>query len=178
MVNQHTDWLCVPIEVGRTSAPLAAGGAGEAVLDIGEPNVIGPSVTADRQRVATVVVRAIDQDAAHARVAYLAPLHRLRHGPRIARQSDPCKGYGWRILSPRTSARMIAPTACEMTHRHAPEISLNVNEQRGGLAFRGQSHDARNTLVVHDIVFLARDPDLRDTIGAGLTACIQFTWSA
>jgi hypothetical protein len=51
---------------------LAADRAGEAIFDIREPNVIGPSVTADRKLMATVVVRAIVQDAAQAAVAHLS----------------------------------------------------------------------------------------------------------
>ena len=45
-------------------AALAAGLADEERLDVGEPHVIRPSIRADRERVAAVVVRAVDQDAA------------------------------------------------------------------------------------------------------------------
>jgi hypothetical protein len=45
---------------------LAAGFAHEPRLEIGKPDVIGPLVRADRDRVAAMIVRAIDQDPAHA----------------------------------------------------------------------------------------------------------------
>jgi hypothetical protein len=46
-------------------AALAAGLADEQVLDVGQLDIIGPSVTADRDRVAAMKVLARDQDAAH-----------------------------------------------------------------------------------------------------------------
>jgi hypothetical protein len=48
------------------SASLAADLAGEAGLKVGQPNVIRPSVPADRCRMAALVIRAIDQQAANA----------------------------------------------------------------------------------------------------------------
>jgi hypothetical protein len=52
-----------PVEI-RTDigAPLAANLAGEQRLDIGQPDVIGPSVRADGRRVATAIVGTIDQE--------------------------------------------------------------------------------------------------------------------
>ena len=52
-------------------ASLAAGLANEPCFKIGEPDVIGPLVCADRDRVAAMMVRAIDQDSAHASGAHL-----------------------------------------------------------------------------------------------------------
>jgi hypothetical protein len=45
-------------------AAFAAGRADEAGLDVGEAEIIGPAVAADRNRVTATIVRAIDQDAA------------------------------------------------------------------------------------------------------------------
>jgi hypothetical protein len=64
--------LLVPMKVRPdVSASLAAAFADEAGLNIGEPDVVRPLVRADRDRVAAVIVRAIDQDAAHAGLAHL-----------------------------------------------------------------------------------------------------------
>jgi hypothetical protein len=52
-------------------APLAAGLAGEARLDVGQPDVIRPSVAADRRPMAAPEIRAIDQQAANASGAHL-----------------------------------------------------------------------------------------------------------
>jgi hypothetical protein len=60
------------MEVGPDiGASLAAGFADEAGLDIGKPDVIGPLICAGRDRVAAMMVGAIDQDAADASVAHL-----------------------------------------------------------------------------------------------------------
>src|SRR5271168_3590250 len=56
----------------HVSASLAAGFAYEPRLEIGKPDVIWPLLCADRDRVAALVIRAINQDAAHARVAHLS----------------------------------------------------------------------------------------------------------
>jgi hypothetical protein len=48
------------------SAPLAAGFADEPRLDVGQLDVVGPRISGDRDRVAALVVRAIDQETAHA----------------------------------------------------------------------------------------------------------------
>jgi hypothetical protein len=59
--------LPIPIEIrADVSASLAADLAGEARLDIGQPNIIRPSVAADAYRMAALVVGAIDQKAANA----------------------------------------------------------------------------------------------------------------
>ena len=44
---------------------LAADPAGEALLDIGQSGIIGPAITADRDRVAAAVIRAVDQETAN-----------------------------------------------------------------------------------------------------------------
>jgi hypothetical protein len=50
----------------NVGASLAASLADEPRFQIGQPDVIGPLVGADRDRMAAAIVRAIDQDAAHA----------------------------------------------------------------------------------------------------------------
>jgi hypothetical protein len=54
------------------SARLATRPANEAILDIGQANVIWPSIGVDRCRMAAPIVCAIDQDTAHARGAHLS----------------------------------------------------------------------------------------------------------
>ena len=74
--------ILVPIEIRPDvgTAP-AASGAGETRLKIGQPNVIRPGIGAGRDVMRTVIVAAIDQDAANAGFAHLAegdplgPLH-------------------------------------------------------------------------------------------------------
>jgi hypothetical protein len=48
------------------SVALAAGRAGETVLDIRQPNVIRPAIAADRDGVAAAVVGAMDEQPTHA----------------------------------------------------------------------------------------------------------------
>ena len=65
--------LSVPVEVRpHVSAALAADPTSEALLDIGQSGIIGPGIAADRDGVATAVVGAIDQQAAHAHFAHFA----------------------------------------------------------------------------------------------------------
>jgi hypothetical protein len=52
-------------------AAAAARRAGEATLEIGEPDIVRPFVGADRRDVAALLVGAVDQDAAHAGGAHL-----------------------------------------------------------------------------------------------------------
>jgi hypothetical protein len=54
------------------SAPLAACLAGEPRFNIGKPNVIRPSIGADRYRATALVIRTIDQDTANAAFAHLS----------------------------------------------------------------------------------------------------------
>src|SRR6266404_6965023 len=61
----------VPVEVRPdVGAFVAAGLAYEPRFKIREPNVVGPLVCADRDRVAAMIVRAINQDPAHASGAH------------------------------------------------------------------------------------------------------------
>lgn len=56
----------VPAEVRpHLGAALAAGGAHEARLEIGNPGIIWPGTSAGRNRVAAVVIGAIEQELAH-----------------------------------------------------------------------------------------------------------------
>src|SRR6516225_9384751 len=62
--------LATPIEIRpHICTALAADPTGEALLDIGQPGIIGPGIVADRDGVAAAAVGAIDQQAAHAHVA-------------------------------------------------------------------------------------------------------------
>jgi len=62
-----------PMEVGTDiSAFPAAGLAGELGLQIGQADVVGPSVAADRNPVRAVIIRAIDQEPANAGFAHFA----------------------------------------------------------------------------------------------------------
>jgi len=71
--NRHAPGLFFPMEVrADIRAPLAAGLAGEAKLDIGQPNIIGPSVAADRRPMAALIIRAIDQETANASGAHFS----------------------------------------------------------------------------------------------------------
>jgi hypothetical protein len=47
-------------------AAFPAGTADEPDFQIGQPGIIGPLVSADRRRVAALVIRAINQETAHA----------------------------------------------------------------------------------------------------------------
>jgi hypothetical protein len=68
-----------PVEIWpHVGAALTADPTGEALLDIGQPGIIGPRIAADRNRVAAAVVGAIDQQAAHAHFAHLAKRDLLR----------------------------------------------------------------------------------------------------
>ena len=48
-----------------SGAKLAAGTTDEPRLYVGQPEIIGPAITADRNRMAAAVVSAIDQQATH-----------------------------------------------------------------------------------------------------------------
>ena len=76
--------LFFPMEVRPdVSASLPAYLAGEPGLYVRQPDVIGPSVAADRRPVRAVIIRAIDQQPANAGFAHLAEgdLLRPRHAP-------------------------------------------------------------------------------------------------
>jgi hypothetical protein len=74
MVNE---WLAGLLIYARRSANphvgamLAASRADETRLDIGQPHVVRPPIAAHGDQVAALLVRAIDQRAAHAHVAHL-----------------------------------------------------------------------------------------------------------
>jgi hypothetical protein len=93
----------------NVGALLAAGPAHEARFQIGEPDLIGPWVCADRGRVAAVMVRAIDQETAHAGGAHLAERDLLRPGH--ARIEAPPPGRGNTVLTrvPQSSLRKSVP---------------------------------------------------------------------
>jgi hypothetical protein len=84
-----------PMEVRPdVGASLAACLASEQGFEIGEPDVIRPSVAADRDRVAAMEVGAIDQDAAHSGLPHLGEGDLLRaageriHAPIVARNRN------------------------------------------------------------------------------------------
>jgi hypothetical protein len=72
----------VPVKIWPdVGAALAARLADEAIFDVGQPDIVRPLIGADRDVVAALVIRAINQDAANAGLAHLAqgdflgPLH-------------------------------------------------------------------------------------------------------
>ena len=77
--------LDIPIEIRpRVGAPLAAGRADKSRLDIREAEIVGPRIAADRDRVATLEIGALDQQAAHAAAAHQGkcdPLRTVGHRP-------------------------------------------------------------------------------------------------
>src|SRR3974390_1912720 len=65
-IAHHFDRLLVPIELRpHISATMAAGATDEPRLNVGQPGIVRPVVAVDRNRMAAVMVRAIDQQAAH-----------------------------------------------------------------------------------------------------------------
>jgi hypothetical protein len=65
--------LLLPIEIRPDiRAPLAAKLARKQGLYIGQPNVIGPLVAADRYSMAALIIRTIDQETANARGAHFS----------------------------------------------------------------------------------------------------------
>src|SRR5215469_16957277 len=87
--NHHPDRLLVPAEIRpNVGAALAADCTGEARLDAGKTNVVGPWLAADSLRMAALVVAAIDQKAAHTGSAHLGRgdlLGAIEHSPMIPR---------------------------------------------------------------------------------------------
>jgi hypothetical protein len=61
-----------------SGAALAAGTTDEPWLYVGQPDIIGPVVAADRNRMAATVVSAIDQQATHALFAHVSEADLLR----------------------------------------------------------------------------------------------------
>jgi hypothetical protein len=64
-VAHRRDGRLIPIPPDMATARIA-GLADKAGFQIGEPDLIGPSLCADRDRMAAMKVRAIDQKTAHA----------------------------------------------------------------------------------------------------------------
>jgi hypothetical protein len=63
----------IPVEVRPdVGASLSAGFANELWFEIGRPDMIGPWICADRDRVATLIVCAVNQDARHGGGAHLS----------------------------------------------------------------------------------------------------------
>jgi hypothetical protein len=60
------------------SSALAAFFADEPIFDVGEPDIVRPLVGADRDGVAALVIRAINQDTANAGFSHLAEGDLLR----------------------------------------------------------------------------------------------------
>jgi hypothetical protein len=61
----------MPTKVGpHIGAALAACLADETIFDVGEPDIVRSLVADDRDRVAALVIRAINQDAANAGFAH------------------------------------------------------------------------------------------------------------
>jgi hypothetical protein len=86
--NLRAPGLCLPMEIrADISASLAATPADELLLDVGQPNVIRPSVAAHRGPMAAMVVSAIDQKTANTGGAHLSKRDLLAggfgHGPMI-----------------------------------------------------------------------------------------------
>jgi hypothetical protein len=63
-----------------SGATLAAGTTDEPRLYVGQPEIIGPAITTDRNRMAAAVVSAIDQQATHALFAHVGKGDFLRGG--------------------------------------------------------------------------------------------------
>ncbi len=53
-------------------ADVAVSGAGEQRFEIGEPDIVGPLLGADARRVRATIIRATDQEIAHAGCAHFA----------------------------------------------------------------------------------------------------------
>jgi hypothetical protein len=94
-IAHRCDGWPLPMKVrSDVSSSLAAGRAYEPRLKIGQPDVVGPAICADRGRVAAMVVRAIDEDAAHASIAHFSEGNLLRsvgQCPMIPPQDRPRK---------------------------------------------------------------------------------------
>jgi hypothetical protein len=86
--TEHTspfDFLCaLPIRP-RIRATPAASLAGKPRLDVRQPNIIRPSVAADRSPMAAMIVGTVDEQTAHPGGAHLGerdfPANWLGHGP-------------------------------------------------------------------------------------------------
>jgi hypothetical protein len=62
------------------SASLATSFAYEPRLDVGQPDVVGPRISADRNGMAAAIVGAVHEDPVHATLAHLSEGDLLRAG--------------------------------------------------------------------------------------------------
>jgi hypothetical protein len=66
-------FLLLPIEIRPDIGAFGAARlAGKAGLDVGQPDIIGPLVAADRDVMAALVIRTIDQETANAGRAHFS----------------------------------------------------------------------------------------------------------
>ena len=69
--NRRTSGLLFPVEIrAYIRAAPAASLAGESRLQIGQPDIIGPSIAADRCVVAAMIIGTVDQETANASGAH------------------------------------------------------------------------------------------------------------
>lgn len=169
-IAHRRDRRLVPVKVRPDiGGSLAADLAHAPRFEIGEPDMIRPLVRADRNRAAAVIVRAIDQDAAHAGLAHLgerdlsravgrhAPLKRGRAAITIRYSSWPVATRahmigGWLALfigiqtlfmtgQPDVARAAIAfPNATELTVKEIGKDRLSVEHQFGPILRGGLSH--------------------------------------
>ena len=77
-IPHHAYLLPVPAKIRpHIGAALAADAAGEARLNVGQPQIVRQAVTADGDRLAAAVVGSIDQDAGCRRIAALNSASRI-----------------------------------------------------------------------------------------------------
>jgi len=82
-ITHRRDWRLVPMKVRPdVGASLAAGLADKPGLEIRKPDVISPLFRADRDRMAAMIIRAIDEHATNAHLAHLGEGDLLRAGER------------------------------------------------------------------------------------------------
>jgi hypothetical protein len=71
--------LCTEVR-SHIGTALSARLASEAILEIGKPDIVAPLIGVDRFRMATAIIAAIDQEAAHAGCAHFAECDLLLAG--------------------------------------------------------------------------------------------------
>ena len=135
---------------------MAAGLADEERLDVGEPHVIRPSIRADREPVAAVVVRAVDQDAARTGVG----------GVNIAAAHLQLWSLGvGRLWTCRRSRNISAAprgdcSSGRMRHRHSRPLQNSLWPQSREVRATTRSRQRRfaviASLIVAVVVFIAR----------------------
>jgi hypothetical protein len=68
-IPHHCRRCLIPIEIrSHISATVAAGATDESRLYVGQPDIIGPTVAADCERMAAAIVSAVDQQPTDAPV--------------------------------------------------------------------------------------------------------------